>query len=203
LADHQAGVIIQDGAEDGFGGAVAGADLRAMEEVADPQVIDVVHFVGFAHIGALFGREPPLAFDHPEQGVIVDGRLTQDSLISELFVESLYREVGIGLAFDLDDLEGLFVQASGPAPIGTALGLEGFKPLLAVLPKPGLQGGNPELPAAIVGKVMLGLGLLAEVLILGPFRLSQDRADDLKAFEGDFFADVFFHGFYLLGKFLG
>jgi hypothetical protein len=76
------------------------------------------------------------------------------------------------------------------------LGLEGFKTPLAVLAEPGLQGGDPEFPAAIVGKVMLRLGLLAEVVILGPFRLSQDWADDLEALEGDFFSDLFFHGLF-------
>ena len=37
---------------------------------------------------------------------------------------------------------------------------------------------------------MLKLGLLAEVFILGPFGFGQNGADDLVAFEGDFFSDL-------------
>jgi hypothetical protein len=129
--------------------------------------------------------------------------VAQESLIPELFIEFLHREVGIGLAFDLNDLEGLFVQASGPAPVGAALGMESIKPPLAVFPEPGLQGGNTDLPSAVVWEVVLPLGLFAEVLILGSGGLGEDRADDLIAFEGDFLSDLFFHGFFLLGKFLG
>ena len=52
--------IIEDGAEDGFGRVRGGgADLGAMHEVADPEIIDVVHFVGLADIGALLPGEPP------------------------------------------------------------------------------------------------------------------------------------------------
>jgi len=68
-----------------------------------------------------------------------------------------------------------------------------LKASLAVLPKPGFQGGNPELPATIVGKIMFGLRLFAEVFILGPFGFGQNRADDLVTFEGDFFSDLWFH----------
>ena len=42
------------------------------------------------------------------------------------------------------------------------------------------------------------LGLCAEVVVLGPFGLGQDGGDDLVAFEGDFFLNVFFHGLFLL-----
>ena len=67
-----------------------------MEEVADPQVIDVVHFVGFADIGALFGGEPALRLEQAQKGIVVNGGLAQKSLIPELFKMFLGREVGIG-----------------------------------------------------------------------------------------------------------
>ena len=72
MADHHAGVIIDDGAEDGFGRAVVGADLGAMHEIRDPEVVDVIHLEGFAHIGAIFERKPALGFNDPEKGIVVD-----------------------------------------------------------------------------------------------------------------------------------
>jgi hypothetical protein len=39
---------------------------------------------------------------------------------------------------------------------------------------------------------MLDLGLLPEVFILGPLGFGQNGADDLIAFEGDFFSDLFY-----------
>ena len=48
---------------------------------------------------------------------------------------------------------------------------------------------------------MLNLGMFPEVLILGPGGLSQDGADDLIAFEGDLFSNLFVHGLVLLFRF--
>ena len=66
--DHT-GVVIEDGAEDGLGRAVGGADLGAMHEIRDPEIIDVLYFVGLAHIGPILEGEPSLLFDDPEQGI--------------------------------------------------------------------------------------------------------------------------------------
>jgi len=44
--------------------------------------------------------------------------------------------------------------------------------------------------------VVLALSLLAEVLILSSCGLGEHGRDDLEAFEGDFFSDVFFHGLF-------
>jgi hypothetical protein len=89
MAHHHAGVIVEDGAQDGFDRAVVGADGRAVHEVAHPQVIDVIHLEGFAHIGAFFGCKPPLGFHDPEQGVVVNRGLAEEILISQVLIESL------------------------------------------------------------------------------------------------------------------
>ena len=52
MSYHHAGVIVEDGAQDRFEGSVLGANLGPMHEVADPEVIDIIHLVGFSHIGA-------------------------------------------------------------------------------------------------------------------------------------------------------
>ncbi|RLB13914.1 MAG: hypothetical protein DRG63_09410 [Deltaproteobacteria bacterium] len=67
-----------------------GADLGAVHEVTDPEVINIVHFKGFAHIGALLGYKPPFGFNDPQQGVVVNRGLTQEPLISKLFIELLH-----------------------------------------------------------------------------------------------------------------
>jgi hypothetical protein len=82
-------VVIEDGAQDGLDRAVVRADRRAVHEVAEPQIIDIVYLEGFAHIGAFFGGKPPLGFDDSEQGVVVDGGLTEETLVSQLFIEFL------------------------------------------------------------------------------------------------------------------
>jgi hypothetical protein len=45
---------------------------------------------------------------------------------------------------------------------------------------------------------MLGLGLFPKVLVLSPCGFGQDGADDLIAFEGDLFSNLFVHGLVLL-----
>ena len=206
MADHHAGVIIDDGAEDGLGHAVRvirGTDLGAVHEVRDPEVIDVVHFVGFAHIGAILYAKPSLLFDHPEQGVIVNRRVPQQILIPKRFIELLHREGGMGLAFELNDLERLRVKTSGSAPIGAAFGLEGVKAPFAVLSEPGLHRGNTDLPQTVAGELVLGLGLFPEVLVLGPCGFGQHGTDELIPFEGNLFSGLFFHRFFLLCRVLG
>jgi hypothetical protein len=49
-----------------------------------------------------------------------------------------------------------------------------------------------------MGKVVFMLGLFPKILVLSSFRLSQNRTDELKAFQGDSFSDLFFHGYVLL-----
>jgi|GEM_PF-5433766 hypothetical protein len=90
---------------------------RSVHEVADPEVVDVVHFKGFPHIGALLDREPPLGFDHPQEGVVVDRGIPQEPLIPKLLVEFLCGVVRVGLALDFDHLEPLLIQAPGSSPI--------------------------------------------------------------------------------------
>jgi len=60
-----------------------------VHEVADPQVIDIVHLEGFAHIGALFNCKPSLAFNDSEQGVVVNRGLAKETLLSQFLIESL------------------------------------------------------------------------------------------------------------------
>ena len=142
MTDHHAGVVIEDGAEDGLGRAIGGADLGAVHEIRDPEIVDVVHFVGLAHIGPILERKPSLLFDHPEQGVVVNGRVSQQILIPKHFIEFLHRQGGMGLALDLNGLEQTLVEAFGSSPIGAVFGLEGIKAPFAVLPEPGLHRGN-------------------------------------------------------------
>ncbi len=91
MAHDHAGVVIEDGAEDRLGRAMSGADLGAMHEIRDPEIIDVFDFVGFTHIGPILKRKPSLLFDHSEQGVVVNRRLSQKLLISKHFIELLDR----------------------------------------------------------------------------------------------------------------
>ena len=66
MTHHHTGVVIEDGTEDGFGRAIRHADLGAMHEIRDPEIVDVIHFVGLAHIGPILEREPSLLLDHAE-----------------------------------------------------------------------------------------------------------------------------------------
>ena len=83
-------------------------DLGAVHEVANPELVYVFHLVGLSLIGAVFEIEPALLFDHSEKGVVVDGGLTQKPLGLKVLIEFLDGEEGIGLALDLDGLEGVF-----------------------------------------------------------------------------------------------
>jgi len=165
-----------------------------MHEVADPQVIDIVHLEGFAHIAAFCDCKPSLGFHDPEQGVVVNGGLAQEILVPKIFIKLLNGERGVGFAFDLDHFEGLLIEAFGSAPVCSVLGFEGIKASLAVLLEPGFHGGDPDFSQAIAGEEVLAFGLLAEVLVLSPCGFGEHRRDDLEAFEGDTFSDVFFHG---------
>jgi hypothetical protein len=176
MAHQHAGVIIEDGAKDGFSRAfLVSGDLRAVHEVADPELVYVIHLVGLSLIGAVFEIEPALLFDHPEKRVVVDGGLTQKALGLKVFIEFLDGEKGIGLALDLDGLEGIFIQTFWPSHVGAPLGLEGVKTLFAVSPEPTLQGGDAEFFQTVAREVVLELGLCSEVVVLGPFGLGQDR----------------------------
>ena len=130
MAHHHAGVVIEDGAEDGLGRAMGGTDLGAVHEVRDPEVIDVFDFVGLAYIGSILEKEPSLLFDHPEQGVVVNRRLAQQILISKHFIKFLHRQGGMGLALDLNRLEQIFLEAFGLPPSERFLGLRVSKPPL-------------------------------------------------------------------------
>jgi hypothetical protein len=198
MSHHHAGVVIENGTEDGLDGSIGGADLWAVHEVTDPEIIYIVHLIRFSHICAGFDPQPPLLFDQSKKGVVVNRGFTQKPLIPEVFVELLYCPVGIGLAFDLDSLKGVLIKPSWSATVCAALGFEGFKTIFTVHPEPGLYSGDTDFPQTIAGKVVLALGLFSEVLILGPCGFSQYGADDFVTFQGDFFSDVFFHGRFLL-----
>jgi len=201
MTDHHAGVVIEDGAEDGFGRAIGGADLGAMHEIGDPEIVDVIHFVGLAYIGPILEREPSLLFNHPEQGVVVNGRLSQQILIPKHFIKFLHGQGGIGLAFDLNGFEQILCEAFGSPPIGAVFGFEQIKAPFAILPEPGLHRGNSDLPEAVAGELMLDIGLFPEVFVLSPGGFGQNGADELIAFEGDFFSNLFVHGLVLLCEF--
>lgn len=198
MTDHHTGVVIEDGAEDGFGRAIGSADLGAMHEIRDPEIVDVIHFVGLAHIGPILKREPSLLFNYPEQGIVVNRRLSQQILIPKLFIEFLYRERGMGFTFDLNALEQILPQAFGSACVGAVFGFERIKASFTVLPKPCLQGGDTDLPQAVAGELVLDLSLFSEVFVLSPCGFGQHRADELIAFEGNLFSNLFVHGLFLL-----
>ena len=172
-----------------------------MHEIGDPEIIDVIHFVGLTHISPILNREPSLLFDHPEQGVVVNGRLSQQILIPKHLIELLYRQGGVGLALDLKGVKQALVEALGSSPIGAGFGLEGIKAPIPVRPEPGLHRGNTDLLETIAGELVLGLGLLSEVLVLSPGRLGQNGTDELIAFEGDLFSNLLVHGLVLLVRF--
>jgi hypothetical protein len=81
MAHHHAGVIIDDGTKDGLDGSIGGADLWAVHEVTDPEVVYIVHLIGFSHISAGLDRQPPMLFDQSKKGVVVNGGITQQVLI--------------------------------------------------------------------------------------------------------------------------
>jgi hypothetical protein len=91
MTDYHTGVVIEDGTENGLGRAVPDANLRTMHEIRDPEIVDVIHFVGLSHIDPILKREPSLLFDHPEQGIVVNGRLPQEILIPKHFIKFLPR----------------------------------------------------------------------------------------------------------------
>jgi len=78
-------VIIKDGTEDGLGRAIRGANLGAMHEIRDPEIVDIFDFVGLVHIGAILEGKSSLLFDHPKQGIVVNRRVAQQILIPKFF----------------------------------------------------------------------------------------------------------------------
>jgi hypothetical protein len=104
----------------------------------------------------------------------------------------------MGLALDLNALEQILREAFGSSPIGASFGLESIKNPFPVLLEPGLHRGNTDLPETIMGELVLGFGLFPEVLVLGPCGLGQNGADELIAFQGDLFSNLFVHGLVLL-----
>jgi hypothetical protein len=172
-----------------------------MHEIRDPEIVDVVYFVGLAHIGSIFEREPSLLFDHAEQGIVVDRRLSQQILVPKHFIKFLHGQGGIGLALDLNGLEQILREAFGSTPIGAVFGFEQIKTSFAILPEPGLHCGNTDVPQAVAGELVLDLGLFPKVLVLSPCGFGQYGADELIAFEGDLFSNLFVHGLVLLCEF--
>ena len=66
MTHHHAGMIVEDSAKDGFVGAFAmivGLYGGSVHKVTNPQVVDVVHFIGLSHIGAGLDCQKPLLFD--------------------------------------------------------------------------------------------------------------------------------------------
>jgi len=172
--DH-AGMIVDHGAEDGLLGAVLNLHPGAVEEVAYPEFVDVVQFVGLARVGSVFQGEPAPGFDDPQQGVVVNRRIPQKALFPEVFIELLGGQSGIGPAFDLDCPNHLLVQAPGSSPVRSFAGFEGVKSAASVLPQPGLQRGDADFFQTIAGKVVLPFRLFPEVLVLGSRRFGKDR----------------------------
>ena len=169
MSCHHPGVIVEDGAKDSFFGAfgmIDGFYGGAVHEVTDPKVVDIVHFISLSHIGACLDCQEPLLFDNTKQGVVMHGRVSEETLVPEIFVEFLNGPVGVGFALDLDGFHGLLVKAFGPAVVGAFLGFEGVKTILAVSPEPGLHGGDAEFLSAIAREVVFEPGLVPEVLIL-------------------------------------
>ena len=86
MTHQHAGRIVEDDAQDGFGRAVVRADGRSVHEVADPQVIDIVHLEDIGDVDAFCGCKPSLSFHDSEQGVIVARGLTEQTLVSQVFM---------------------------------------------------------------------------------------------------------------------
>lgn len=128
-------------------------------------------------------------------------RLSQQILISKLFIEFLHRKRGISFALDLHVFEELLRKTFGSPSIGAVFGFEQIKTSFSVLLKPGLHRGDANLPETIMGEFMFDGGLFPEVLVLGPGGFSKHRADELVAFKGNLFSNLFVHGLFLLGEF--
>ena len=57
MSDDHAGVIVDNGAKDGLVGAVLELHLGAVEEVAYPEVVDIVQLIGFARYRCVFSPQ--------------------------------------------------------------------------------------------------------------------------------------------------
>jgi len=150
-------MVVNDGAKDGLGKTAAGTYLGAVHKVAHPKLVYVIEFEGFARITSFPDRKPSLLFDQPEKGIVVDGRISQQTLFLQVLVKELSRPVGIGLTLDPDGLDHFCVQSPGSATVRSFPGLKGREPLFAIGPKPGLQSGNADPFLPIPGKVMYPL----------------------------------------------
>jgi len=203
MADHHAGMIVDDGAEDGFGKPAGGVDLGTVHEVAHPKLVYVIDLEGLAHIPSFPDGKPSLLFDQPEKGIVVDGRIPQQSLVLQILVKELSRPVRIGITLDPDGLDHFPVQSPGSATVRSLPGFKGLEPTFAISPKPSLQGGDTDLFPPIPGKVMNPLGLFSEVVVLRPPRLGKHGADELIARQSDPFPNVLFHRCVLLHNVFG
>jgi hypothetical protein len=63
-----------------------------------------------------------------------------------------------------------------------------------------ISGRNTDFLKTIAGELVLNLGLFPKVLVLSPCGLGQYGADELIAFEGDLFSNLFVHGLFLLWR---
>jgi hypothetical protein len=69
--------------------------LGAVHEVGDPQLVDMIHFKGFAHIGAGIHGQPALGGDEAQKRIVVHGGLTEQALIgcNPILWQSFFKEV--------------------------------------------------------------------------------------------------------------
>ena len=66
---------------------------------------------------------PSAFFDQPQQGIVMDARLSQKPLVFEILVEQLYAPVWICLTFDFDGFDSLIVQTFGATAVGSGFRL--------------------------------------------------------------------------------
>jgi len=190
--DHPA-VVVDEGTQDRLAQALAGHDRGAVQEVADPQLVDLLALEALAHVAAPGLGPQPFAGHRPQQRVVAHRRVAQLVARQQVLVQALGRPVGVGLALAADGGQARLAQAPGPALVGPGPGLEPLEAALPVAAQPELERGHAEPTASGVGELMLLLGLAAEVLVLHPPGLGEHRADQLVAGERDLLAGFRVH----------
>lgn len=69
MAYHHPGVIVKDRTENGPDHPLrmmGRADLGTMHKIRNPELVDMVHFIGLPPIGPILWRKPLLFLEHPE-----------------------------------------------------------------------------------------------------------------------------------------
>ena len=118
MAYNHPGVVIDDGTQNRFMRFSVNQNLRAMHEVTHPKVIDTIYLEAFADIPALIAKPEQLFFFYnPKQGIVMNGRSADQSLLGKFFVQIFNGDIRKGLTFNPDGGNHFRRYLSGPSLI--------------------------------------------------------------------------------------